>query len=233
MGEIALAYAPSVADDGVRTSTPAALATAVAAVVLAATTALARRAEPAAADRSLLRWLNDPPAALDAVWSVAGPLFRPVPLAGLVVVLTVWVVATAAPTLRSRVVRHGLAAAALAWALAWVLKAWTDRPRPPAVLPGVLTHAYPRAPGGSAFPSAHTAVAVAVAVALWPLVGRVQRVVLVVVAVMVAVDRVYIGAHWPLDVLGGVAIGVLAAGVILLVAARRSWPGARSADGVG
>ena len=50
---------------------------------------------------------------------------------------------------------------------------------------------------------------------------------------MVAVDRVYIGAHWPLDVLGGVAIGVLAAGVILLVAARRSWPGARSADGVG
>lgn len=209
------------------------MAAALAAVILAATTALARRAGPTAVDRSVLGWLNDPPTALDAVWSLASPLFRPVPLAVVVLVLSVWVVATAVPALRARVLRDGLAAAALAWALAWALKAWTARPRPPAVLPGVLTHGYPLAPGGSAFPSAHTAVAVALAVTLWPLVGRSQRVVLVVVAMMVAIDRVYIGAHWPLDVLGGVAIGVLAAGVTLLVSPHLRLSPADGPDGAG
>jgi undecaprenyl-diphosphatase len=64
---------------------------------------------------------------------------------------------------------------------------------------------------------------VAAAVAgLWPWMRWPQRIVGVAFTVLVACNRIYIGAHWPLDVLGGAAIGLLAGAIAWLVAAR--WP---------
>ena len=40
-------------------------------------------------------------------------------------------------------------------------------------------------------------------------------------AVLVACNRIYIGAHWPLDVVGGAAIGLLAGTITWLIATRR------------
>ena len=88
-------------------------------------------------------------------------------------------------------------------------------------LPGLDAHGYPREPVGHAFPSAHTAVVVGLVLAMWPWTDRPRRVVGAAVAVLLAVHRIYIGAHWPLDVAGGAAIGVLAAAVAWLLAGSR------------
>ena len=61
------------------------------------------------------------------------------------------------------------------------------------------------------------------AVVTWP-----QRVVGVATAAAVALNRLYIGAHWPVDVVGGAAIGLLSGCVCWLVAAR--WPIRRGSD---
>ena len=42
--------------------------------------------------------------------------------------------------------------------------------------------------------------------ALWPWLTWPQRVVGVATAAAVALNRLYIGAHWPVDVVGGAAI---------------------------
>ena len=110
----------------------------------------------------------------------------------------------------------------LAELMAQVLKRAADQSRPLAVVPGLDTHGYPTSPHGNAYPSAHMAVAVAMVSALWPWMGRPQRIVGTAFAVLVACNRIYIGAHWPLDVLGGAAIGLLSGTLAWLVAAR--WP---------
>jgi undecaprenyl-diphosphatase len=85
---------------------------------------------------------------------------------------------------------------------------------------------------GSGFPSGHamgaTVVFGAVLFVVWPHLGRTARVLAVagtaVVVVAVAASRVLLGAHWPLDVVGGVLLGaawVLAWGAFM---ASRSQP---------
>ncbi|HEU5479945.1 MAG TPA: phosphatase PAP2 family protein, partial [Candidatus Tumulicola sp.] len=61
--------------------------------------------------------------------------------------------------------------------------------------------------GGYGFPSGHTAVAFAVAAALAPDLPRPVRPFVWLLAVIVGFARVYVGAHFPLDVLGGAALG--------------------------
>jgi undecaprenyl-diphosphatase len=48
------------------------------------------------------------------------------------------------------------------------------------------------------------------------------RVPVVILAAAIAFSRIYVGVHWPLDVLGGALLGVLVATALLrLVASRR------------
>lgn len=77
--------------------------------------------------------------------------------------------------------------------------------------------------GGKAFPSSHAVNTFAGALvlgffyprALWYLIGY---------AVLVAYSRVYVGVHYPLDVLGGAVIGLTGASVIVWVSGRGwSW----------
>ncbi|MCH8274988.1 MAG: phosphatase PAP2 family protein [Armatimonadetes bacterium] len=77
----------------------------------------------------------------------------------------------------------------------------------------------------SGFPSGHTTTAFAVAVALalcWP--GKRRRLVgfiAILLAIGVALSRVYRGVHWPTDVLGGAALGFACAAIAhLLLSAR-------------
>ena len=39
----------------------------------------------------------------------------------------------------------------------------------------------------------------------------------VVAAAAIGLNRMYVGAHFPLDVLGGVAVGLVAGGIVLVV----------------
>jgi membrane-associated phospholipid phosphatase len=69
---------------------------------------------------------------------------------------------------------------------------------------------------GTSFPSAHTAVTVAVVIALVPFLPRALAAVAIAYALLVGWSRVYLGVHYPLDVLGGAGIGMAVGGVILL-----------------
>jgi undecaprenyl-diphosphatase len=114
-----------------------------------------------------------------------------------------------------------LAADVLADAISLGLRDWIDRRRPPLVYPepkplvGV--------PHSGSFPSGHATIAFACATVLACLVPRLA-VPAFVLAAAIAWSRVYVGVHWPLDVLGGAVLGVLVATALLTLvrALRRS-----------
>lgn len=191
-------------------------------VTIAVTGLLAGRPDAHDAQTALVRWLNHPPQPLGALFAVVNPLFRPLPLLVLAVVLAGWVIVRAAAAPRRECLRALAGSLAVAELVAQTLKRVVDQPRPTAVIPGLDVHGYPRDPWGRAYPSAHTAVVVAMVAAVWPWMTRPQRAVGLALAVLVPLNRIYIGAHWPVDVVGGVAVGLLAAALTWLVAAR--WP---------
>ena len=88
------------------------------------------------------------------------------------------------------------------------IKAIVQRPRPFSIVP----EADPLFGGtlGTSFPSGHAATAFAGAVILAVLVRRAIP-FLLTLAVLVAFSRIYVGVHYPLDVLGGAAIGTTVA----------------------
>jgi undecaprenyl-diphosphatase len=112
------------------------------------------------------------------------------------------------------------AAAAL---IAYGLRGAIGRPRPPAVYaePKPLVHV----PHGGSFPSGHAATSFACATTLAFFVPRLAP-VFFVLAAAIAWSRVYVGVHYPLDVVGGAALGVLVATALrwLLASRRRSRP---------
>jgi len=67
------------------------------------------------------------------------------------------------------------------------------------------------------FPSDHAVMAGAAAAGVW-LVSRRLGVVTAVLAVLMAADRVYVGAHYPIDVVAGLAVGAIVAIAVTLAA---------------
>jgi undecaprenyl-diphosphatase len=204
----------------VRTS----LVVAGASLVLVAVTAwLTERPDARERQTPIVQWFNHPPQPFAALLALVNPLLRPLALTAVVVLTLGWVLLTAGTTARRlEILRAGAVAAGLAELITQVLKRIVGQPRPTAVIPGLDVHGYPKDPWGNAYPSAHTAVVVAVVAGLWPWLTRAQRVVGILLATAVPLNRLYIGAHWPVDVLGGAAIGMLAATGSWLVADR--WP---------
>lgn len=108
-----------------------------------------------------------------------------------------------------------LANGVMAFMLAWVLKELVMRPRPAQLWVGVK--AYEWGPISYGYPSGHTAIIVAIAATLWPVVAKPYRYVLAAMVVAVATSRMSLGMHAPLDILGGSVIGLLVVQISNLV----------------
>jgi undecaprenyl-diphosphatase len=116
-----------------------------------------------------------------------------------------------------------LAAAAyvVASLCATAIKGLTDRARPPVAHPDVS--ALVDIPGDSSFPSSHAATAFAAAgvVAMrYPAL----RLPLFGLATLIAVSRVYLGVHYPLDVIAGACLGLGVAWITVALARRIGAP---------
>ena len=70
------------------------------------------------------------------------------------------------------------------------------------------------------FPSGHAGASFAAAVAMFPFLPRRWGVLLIVLAVLIALSRLYVGVHFPTDVLAGALIGTVL-GLAASAAARR------------
>ena len=192
-------------------------------VVIAVSAWLALQPGAEDAQTGLVLWFNHPPQPFAALFAAVNPLLRPVPLLLVTLVLVGWILLTAAQTWqRLEILRALVVALVLAELGAQLLKSLANQSRPLAVIPGLDMHGYPTDPHGNAYPSAHTALFVAAVSAMWPWIRWPQRIVGASFAVLVACNRIYIGAHWPVDVLGGAAIGLLCGSLAWLIAAR--WP---------
>jgi len=100
--------------------------------------------------------------------------------------------------------------------LAKVVKEWVERGRPGALLDGVeMREVFGE--GSLGFPSGHAAVAAALTVIAAAHLGRRWVLIGVALAAIVAFGRMYVGAHLPLDLVGGFALGVVVAATANLV----------------
>lgn len=143
----------------------------------------------------------------------------------------VWIVIAAVVAARWRrpqVLLLTLAADAAAQVSAYGLKFATGRDRPAVVYPEPKPLV--RVPGDHSFPSGHAASSFACALVLsWSLPSL--AVPLLLLAAAIAWSRVYVGVHYPLDVLGGAALGVAVAIALRLLAGARRRSASRPTAG--
>ncbi|MEP6463123.1 MAG: lysylphosphatidylglycerol synthase domain-containing protein [Frankiaceae bacterium] len=102
--------------------------------------------------------------------------------------------------------------------LAKVVKHVVTRGRPPTLLSGV--HIHGTAAQGLGYVSGHAAVVGLIATVALPYLRRWWRWAVCAIAVAVCLARMYVGAHLPLDVAGGAALGVAVGAAIRLLLGR-------------
>ncbi len=105
----------------------------------------------------------------------------------------------------------------------FALKRAIPRDRPP------LRYPEPKAligvPHDSSFPSVHAATSFAAATVLAFAVPRLAP-ILYLLAAGIAFSRVYVGVHYPLDVLGGAGLGAVVAPAVVFALRLPRWPSA-------
>ncbi len=126
--------------------------------------------------------------------------------------------------------RFGMAAAialsgTAAYLLAKLLKDLIERGRPADVYEGTMAIIRAGQQQGFGFPSGHSAVSAAIVGAALPYLPWRWRWMLLALPIAVAFGRMYVGAHLPLDVVGGLAIGFGAAALFRIVFGRPETAG--------
>ncbi|MCL4233688.1 MAG: phosphatase PAP2 family protein [Deltaproteobacteria bacterium] len=156
-----------------------------------------------------------------AVMDVIAPAFQPSWVAiAPAVLLAAWIWRRGGADGRRAVIAALLAVALADLLAAQIVKPWVERLRPSIALEDVRLLVGKKS--GFGFPSNHAAnlAAAATAVALlarrfaWPIAA---------LALFVGYTRVYVGVHYPLDVIGGYCVGVVA-GTVAVLATQKFGP---------
>ncbi len=97
---------------------------------------------------------------------------------------------------------------AVAFSLSYMIAFWTPRPRPIHHFPDtkVLIHTLGT---WKSFPSDHALSATLLAYAGWITFSGVIGMLFVLVSILIAGSRVWVGVHYPRDIMGGVVLGTL------------------------
>jgi undecaprenyl-diphosphatase len=124
---------------------------------------------------------------------------------------------------RPAIFMYVLLGSVLADVLSLVIRHAVGRDRPPIDYPDPAPLV--RVPDNPSFPSGHAATSFAAA-ALLAWLTPLPKVALFVLAGLIAFSRVYVGVHYPLDVIGGALLGLAVATALrrLVEARRRSGP---------
>jgi membrane-associated phospholipid phosphatase len=165
--------------------------------VLAGSALIARRAR-SQTEIAIFRSANDlPNRAFLPVWSVMQyGTFGAVPVAAAAAL------AARKPRLAASIAVGGTAA----WVTAKAAKRVVARGRPSSIIDGVRQRGTEE--GDLGFPSGHAAVSTAITVLTWPHVSTGWRLPLAALTGLVPFGRMYVGAHLPLDLVGGSALGL-------------------------
>lgn len=119
-------------------------------------------------------------------------------------------------------------AVVVAFAVNDIVKSMVTEVRPCQAIPGEVTLQPCPGVGDWSFPSNHSAIAAASAVALVMVCRRVGAtaigVIASVLALVMAFSRVWVGAHYPHDVVAGLVVGAVAAVPVQVLARRYGAP---------
>ena len=152
----------------------------------------------AGAERAWFRAINDAPSVFEPIIVLVmqlGNLFAVFALALLAYFIT----------RRLRVAADLVLAGTIAWMLAFIVKQVIERGRPVDLLTDVVVRG--DSATGFGYVSGHAAVAAALATVASAYLDVRGKMIVWCLALIVAIARVYVGVHFPLDVIGGLAMG--------------------------
>lgn len=179
---------------------------------------IARNGRVGSAEESVFRALNELP----------GWLYRPLWVfqqLGNVVVAVLVMLATAALLRRRRLALAAVLGIVAKLALEHAVKAVVERRRPGTTIGDIVARGDVMLDGLS-FPSGHAVITTAFAVALMGALPRRWRALPWVVVTLNGLGRIYVGAHNPLDIVGGCGLGlVIGGGLYALVASETEVEG--------
>jgi membrane-associated phospholipid phosphatase len=187
-----------------------------AAVVVLLATMMVARAELATLEASIFRAINDLPQGLHTVvW----------PFMQYGTFITIPALAVIALLFRRFRLALAIALAGVGvYLVALVVKGVVDRGRPAALLTAVEERELFGA-DSLGYPSGHAAVAAALTVVVAAHLSVRWLIAALALGAVVLFGRMYVGAHLPLDIIGGAALGAIAGSVVNLVVRPRPRPG--------
>ncbi len=183
------------------------LRVATGAVVVVTGAVLARHNDVTSLERDFFRLVNHLPRAVDTPLRAVMQIGTP----GGVLVTSLAALAMR----RSFVIKAVAASGMTAWVAAKGLKMVVGRGRPKDLFSGVILHG--GVDSGLGYPSGHVAVGAALAASVAPYFGVTGRRMAWGAVVVVGIARMYVGAHLPLDVVGGAALGWAIGAMVHLV----------------